>query len=99
MSLASALPFRRAPQLSVRDRIRARDRAFRQMARAQAEVICVTCGFGTVKGAPSYLVKTDGGYRHGDTRFCAEVIATRDGLSRRRRLFLDLAVWARKRAA
>lgn len=95
------IPFARpkSPQLSVRDRIRARERAFKRVARAQAEVICVTCGSGAVKGAPSYLVKDQSGYRHGDSRFCAQVITTRDGLSRRRRLFLDLAVWARKRAA
>lgn len=95
-----SLPFGRpkSKQLSVRDRIRARERAFKQMARAQAEVICVNCGIGAVKGAPSYLVK-DSDYRHGDSRFCAAVITKRDSLSRRRRLFLDLAVWARRRAA
>ena len=94
-----ALPFRRAPQLPLRDRIRVRERAFKTLARAQAEVICVVCGMGALKGAPSYLVKTDAGYLHGDSRFCAYVIEQRDASSLRRRLFLDLAVWARKRAA
>ena len=94
-----SLPFSR-PKAPLSVRIRARERAYKMAVRATAEVVCFVCGTGAVNGAPSYLVKSEEGiYRHGDTAFCAAVIEQRDASSLRRRFFLDLSVWARKRAA